>query len=132
MVLWSRSVLGRHKVPWKVPPRFRQQGCTKLGQVLWCFWPSGADGSAKSSTKIVAVSPLLQHRSVLGCQKLPCLKALWNVQPGFNFAKIVWQIRFGEPKGSVEGSPITSLNLSPSSATLFCIFLNSFRFGLQP
>ena len=47
------------------------------------------------------------------------------------FAKIVGQILFGVPKGSVEGSPITSLNVSPSSTTLFCIFLNSFRFGLQ-
>ena len=29
---------------------------------------------------------------------------------------------FSGAKGSVEGSPITSLNLSPSSSTLFCIF----------
>ena len=35
------------------------------------------------------------------------------------FAEIVGQILFGVPKGSVEGSPITSLNLSPSSTTLF-------------
>ena len=34
---------------------------------------------------------------------------------------LLGQIRFGVPKGSVEGSPITSLNLSPSSSTLFCI-----------
>ena len=36
---------------------------------------------------------------------------------------------FGVAKGSVEGSPITSLNLSPSSSSLFSIFLNSVHFG---
>ena len=47
LVLWGRSILGRQKVPRKVPPRF-QQGCTKVPQVLqvsWCLWFSGADPS---------------------------------------------------------------------------------------
>ena len=42
LVLWGRSVLGRQKVPQKVPPRF-YQGSTKVAQVSWCLWSSGAD-----------------------------------------------------------------------------------------
>ena len=41
----------------------------------------------------------------------------------FVVSLVFWGIScFGVPKGSVEGSPITFLNLSPSSSTLFSIF----------
>ena len=43
---------------------------------------------------------------------------------------LLGQIRFGVPKGSVEGYPITSLNLSPSSSALFAFFPNSVSFGV--
>ena len=57
LVLWGRPVLGCQKVPRKVPPRFRgrfrqgftkvsprfHQGSTKLLQISWCLWLSGAD-----------------------------------------------------------------------------------------
>ena len=66
---------------------------------------------------------LLWGRSVLGCQKVPP----WFHQGS---AKVSPRLHRGftevsprlTPKGCVEGSPITSLNLSPSSSTLFCIF----------
>ena len=69
MALWGRSVLGRQKVPWKVPPgsakvppRF-QQGCSKFHQMFSKFrGVSGCPGrsvclglpkgSAEVSTKV--------------------------------------------------------------------------------
>ena len=92
MVLWSRSILGRQRVPWKVPARFRQQARFHQG------------------SSSVSASPA-QIR--LGLPTASVLKG------SMEFAEIVGQILFGVPKGSVEGSPITSLNLSPSSTTLF-------------
>ena len=91
----------------KVPPRFHQ----------WCLWFSGqirlglpkgsvlkgsVEGSPRFHQGFTEVSPRLR--------KFPDLSGLLG------------QIRFGVPTGSVERSPITSLNLSPSSSTLFCIF----------
>ena len=112
----------------KVPPRF-QQGCTKVPPKF---------------SKFPGVSDLL-GQFVLGCQKV-----LWKVPPRFyqgsakvsprfhqGFTKVVqvsWSLwssgadPFWGAKRFVEGSPITSLNLSPSSSTLFCIFLNSVSF----
>ena len=45
---------------------------------------------------------------------------------------LLGQIRFGVPKGSVEGSPITSLDLSPSSVPqlFFAFSPNSVNFGV--
>ena len=53
--LLGQIVLGAEKVPRKAPPRFRQgstkvsarvhQGSTKVLQVSWCLWFSGADPS---------------------------------------------------------------------------------------
>ena len=95
MVLWSRSILGRQRVPWKVPARFRQQARFHQG------------------SSSVSASPA-QIR--LGLPTASVLKG------SMEFAKIVGQILFGVPKGSVEGSPITSLNVSPGSTTLFLHF----------
>ena len=131
MVLWGRSVLGCSKVPREVPPRLHRgstkvparvhQGSTKVLQVSWCLWFSRADpfcaskrfrlkGSVGSFTK---VPPRFQQR----CTKVPP-----RLRKFRDLSGLLGQIRFGVPKGSVEGSPITSLNLSPSSSTLFCIF----------
>ena len=147
MFLWGRSILGCSKVPRKVPPRFHRgstkvpprlrkfrylsgllgqivlgcqkvprkvparvhQGSTKVLQVSWCLWFSRADPfwAAKRFRlkrfcgRFTKVPPRFHRGST-------------KVSPR--------QIRFGVPKGSVEGSPITSLNLCPSSSTLFCMF----------
>ena len=55
-ILWGRSVLLCQKLPRKVPPRFKQ-GSTKVLQVSWSPWSSGAD-------------------PFLACQKV-----LWKVPP---------------------------------------------------
>ena len=73
MVLWGRSVLGRQKVPRKVPPRFHQgsstfvvslgqirlglrkrshQGFTNVAQVSWCLWSSGPGPSWGAKRKV--------------------------------------------------------------------------------
>ena len=131
MVLWGRSVLGRQKVPRKVPPRFHQ-GSSK-----------DAPRFHQSSSSFV-VSLVLWGRSVLGCQKVP-RKVPPRFQQGsskvpprffkfrgvFGWADLSWaakrfcgrftmvppkffkfrgvagflgQIRLGLPKGSAEGS----------------------------
>ena len=71
-------------------------------------------------------------RSVLGCQKV-----LWNLVEGSTIASprfhrgftkfrdlsgLLGQVSFGVPKGFAEGSPISSLDLSPSSSIPFVQF----------
>ena len=103
MVLWGRSVLGRQKVPRKVPPRFStkvQQGCSTVPPVLqvsWCLWFS---------------AEWFRGRIHQGCTE---------VSPGFHqdcasfvVSLVFWGSSLGLPKGSVEGSPITVLNLFSS------------------
>ena len=58
MLLWGRSVLGRQKVPQKVPPRFHH-GCTEVS-------PRFHQGRAR-----FVVSLVLWGRSVSGRQKVP-------------------------------------------------------------
>ena len=51
----------------------------------------------------------------------------------FGISLVFWGRSVGVSKGSVEGSPITSLSLSPSSSTIFCIFPQQRQlWGLQP
>ena len=102
MVLWGRSVLGRQKVPRKVPPRFstKVQGCSTVPPVLqvsWCLWFS---------------AERFRGRFHQGCTE---------VSPGFHqdcasfvVSLVFWGSSLGLPKGSVEGSPITFLNLFSS------------------
>ena len=74
LVLWGRSVLGRQKVPWKVPPRF-QQGCTTVLQVSWCLWFWG--------------------RSVLGRQKVLFTKVPARFHQGStNVLQVSWCLWF--------------------------------------
>ncbi len=103
--LLGQIVLGAEKVPRKAPPRFRQgstkvparvhQSSTKVLQVSWCLWFSGADLSwaakrlhlkmfcgrfAKVPRRFhqgcasFVISLVFSGRSVLGCQKV-----LWKV-----------------------------------------------------
>ena len=127
------------------PPRGSLEGSTKVAQVSWCLWSSATDPSwaakrfcgTKGSTKVPA-------RVRQGTTKvLQVSRCLWfsgadppwaakrfrlkrfcgrftKVPP--RFQQLRGQIRFGVLKGSVQGSPITSLNLSPSSSSLVCIF----------
>ena len=105
-----------HQGPTKVPARVHQGSSSFMVSLV-------LSGAAKrfrlkrfcgrfnmqGSTKVSPVSPRLRKfRDLCG---------------------LLGQIRFGVPKGSVEGSPITSLNLSPSSSTLLAFFPNSVSFG---
>ena len=88
MVLWGRSVLGRQKVPRKVPPRFRQ-GSTKVSPRFHQVSPS------------FVVSLVLWGRSVLGCQKVRGRfhQGLAKVPPRFHQVSSLGQIRLGLPRG---------------------------------
>ena len=152
MVLWGRSVLGRQKVPRKVPPRFHQ--CSSsfvvslvLGQICLGLLKGSAvhQGSSTGAPRFhqgswsFVVSLVLWGRSVLGCQKVPSKKVLWKVHPGStnvsprlrkfrDLSCFLGQIHFGVPRFC--GSPLTSLSLSPRPSTLLCNSLNSASFGV--
>ena len=92
------------------------------------LWSSGADrlglpkGSAEGSTKV----PARMHQ---GSSKV--LQVSWCLW--LSGADPFWAAQRFRLKGSVENSPIASLNLSPSSSTLFAFFPNSTSiWGLQP
>ena len=118
MVLWGRSVLGRQKVPRKVPPRF-QQGCTKVPPRFFKF--RGVSASLEQIRLGLPQGSVLKG-SVEGSPRFH--QGFTEVPPRFHqgCASFAISLVLGVPKGSVEGSPITSLNWSPSSSTLFCSF----------
>ena len=90
LVFRGRSVLGCQKVLWKVPPRLRQAS-TKVTQVSWCLWSSGADPSCAAKR--------FCGRFHQGCAKLPPRLRKFRGVSG-----LPGQIRLGLPKGFVEGS----------------------------
>ena len=94
MVLWGRSVFGRQKVL----GRFHQ-GSAKVP-------PSFQQGFTE-------VPPRFHQGSANVLARLRKFRYL---------SGLLGQIRLGPPKGSVEGSPITSLHLSPSSSALVLHF----------
>ena len=88
MVLWGRSVLGRQKVPRKVPPRFH-----KVPPMLFKFRgvsDSGADLSR--AAKRFRGPPRFQQ----GCTKIPPRFLKFRGVSGS-----LGQIRLGLPKGSI-------------------------------
>ena len=107
-------------------PKGSAEGSTKVPPSFHCGSSKGAARIHQGPSSFV-VSVVLWSKSVVRSYKVP-----WKVHQGFTevpprlrkFCDLsrLGQIRFGVPKGSVEGSLITSLNWSPSSSTLFCIF----------
>ena len=113
LVPWQTR-LGLPKVPQKVPPRFHQ-----VGQ------------APPRCSKFRCVSGSL-HGHVLGCKRfvLGCQKVLGKVHQGSpTFRQVCRKVAQVSRKGSVEGSPIISLHLPPSSFNSFSHFPPTLALG---
>ena len=77
---------------------------------LEIFWTTTRSGGGFKDFSPTAIA--LGFSAIVKVSEQNCFRTLYSS---------LGQIRFGVPKGSVEGSPITSLNWSPTSATLSCI-----------
>ena len=128
LVFWGRSILGCQKVAWKVQPRLQQgstmfhQGFTKVAQVSWCLWSSGADPSWAAKR--------LCGRFNQGCNEVPpcSTKVSLRLRKFRYLSGILRQVHLGLPKGSAEGSTKVSPRFSK-----FCGVsgsLGQIRFGL--
>ena len=104
----------------KVPARVHQ-GPTKVLQVSWCLWFCGAG-------PFWAAKRFRPKRFCGRFTKVPARfhQGSTKVSPRLrkfrDLSGLLGQIGFGVPKGSVEGTPITSLKLFRSSTLFFCIF----------
>ena len=104
-------------------PKGSAEGSTKVPPCFHCGSSKGAARIHQGPSGFV-VSVVLWNKSVVRSYKVP-----WKVHQGFtkvpprlrkfcDLSRLLGQIRFGVPKGSVEGSLITSLNWSPSSGKM--------------
>ena len=98
--------------------------------------PKGSGGQVpprfhQRSRSFVA-SLLLRGRSVLRCQKVPPKVSPRSHQGCGSFADLsglLGEVRFGAPKGSVEGSPITSLTCLPVPQLFLAFSLTALVLG---
>ena len=134
MVLWGRSVLGRQKVPRKVPPRFFNFRGVSGADPSWAA--QKVPPRFHQCCASFVVSMVFWARSVLGCQKEGSAKVPPRFPNSVSFRAFrhskglgaKWHVcllgffaanGFRLPKGSLECSPNSSLHWSHSLLQFF-------------